>query len=136
MTPDGLQGIFVALPTSPDQPVPYLFVQALSVRPIKRRFGNARNAQVSFTFNSVDVGGLDVEFIQQNVFNDPESAWRQLEALEGGDEAAGYAAPLEGGFEDGGLAVDDDDGIHVDDPRTDDPPAPPSARGVGSTFAL
>lgn len=28
ITPDGYQGVFVVLPTAPDQPVPFLFVQA------------------------------------------------------------------------------------------------------------
>jgi len=127
MTPDGVQGVFVALPTSLDQPVPFLFVQALSVRPIRRRFGNARTAQVTFTFNSVDVGGLDVDFIQQNVFNDPESAWRQLEEL---DRSGGeYEQPLQQPND------SEDDGIHVDRPSTDDPRLP-AARVTSSTFAL
>lgn len=28
LTPEGYQGVFVALPTGPDQPIPFLFVQA------------------------------------------------------------------------------------------------------------
>jgi len=86
ITPDGFKGIFVALPTAEDQPVPFLFVRAYDVRPIKRRFGGG-SKQVSVTFNSVEVGGLDVDFIQQNVYNDPESAWQQLQALEDGEYA-------------------------------------------------
>ena len=101
MMPDGRQGVFCALPTSEDQPVPFLFVQAVDVRPIKNKLSK-RNAQVAFTFNSADVGGLDAEFVQQNVSNNPEAAWRMLEELDGGadgyaqdDQGYGQEAPLE-----------------------------------------
>ena len=43
------------------------------------------------------MGGLDVDFIQQNVYNDPEAAWRQLQDLESGN----YGANFEGGYDDG-----------------------------------
>ena len=39
--------------------------------------------QVSFTFNSADVGGLDREFIEQSITTDPEAAWH---AVNGGGE--------------------------------------------------
>lgn len=55
--------------------------QASNIKPLKKRFAK-RNAQVSFTFNSADVGGLDVDFVQQNVYNDPQTAWRRLELLD------------------------------------------------------
>jgi len=85
VTPEGIQGIFVALPTADDQPVPFLFVQVHDVKTAPRkRFGSSRSAQVNFRFSSVDVGGLDGDFIQQNVYNDPEAAWRQLQDLESG----------------------------------------------------
>jgi len=99
MMPDGRQGVFVALPTSEDQPVPFLFVEAGEVKPIRNRFSR-KNAQVSFTFSSADVGGLDVDFVQTNVYNDPEAAWRQLEPLDGGGEGEEYGAEQDyGGYE-------------------------------------
>ena len=33
---------------------------------------------MSFTFNSEDVGGLDREFIEQNITTEPEAAWRAV----------------------------------------------------------
>jgi len=87
MTPDGFQGIFIALPTAEDQPVPFLFVQVHEVKPVRKRFGSGRTSQVSFMYNPSDAGGLDVDFIQQNVYNDPEAAWRQLQELDLNQEA-------------------------------------------------
>ena len=97
MTPDGYQGIFVSLPTAEDQPVPFLFVRAHSVQALKKRFGGG--TKVTITFNSAEVGGLDADFVQQNVANNPEAAWEQLQQLEGGDY-------VEDGYEGGGDYAD------------------------------
>lgn len=89
LTPDGFQGIFIALPTSEEQPVPFLFVQVFDITPIRKRFSSNRSAQVSFRYNPVDAGGLDPDFIQHNVYNDPGTAWRLLQDLDFGEGAGG-----------------------------------------------
>ena len=74
--------VFIALPAADDlSPETFLEVQAYDVRPSRRR--GPKGPQVSFMFNPVDVGGLDREFIEQNIATDPEAAWR---AVNGDDE--------------------------------------------------
>ncbi|KAL1507730.1 hypothetical protein AB1Y20_007343 [Prymnesium parvum] len=118
MTPDGYQGVFVALPTAPDQPIPFLFVQALEIRQLKKRFGNSRSAQVAFTFNSADVGGLDAEFIQQNVYNDPHAAWQQLEELDRSNAQNDDPAVEYNDDQPADLGEPSEAGLHVDYPST------------------
>jgi len=92
-TPDGFEGVFVSLQTSADQSMPFLFVQAHEVRPLKqKRFGRSGPQQVSLSYLSVDVGALDRDYVEQNVYEEPEMAWRALQ---------------ESNF-DAGLAVDGD----------------------------
>ena len=82
-TPDGLEVVFIELPTADElAPPQYLLVQVSNVRPVRGPRGRG-GPQVSFTFNSADVGGLDREFIEQSITNDPEAAWR---AVDGGGE--------------------------------------------------
>ena len=82
-TPDGLEVVFIELPTADElAPPQYLLVQVSNVRPVRGPRGRG-GPQVSFTFNSVDVGGLDREFIEQSITTDPEAAWR---AVNGGGE--------------------------------------------------
>ena len=77
-TPDGLEVVFIELPTADDiAPPQYLLVQVSNVRPVRGPRGRG-GPQVSFTFNSVDVGGLDREFIEQSITTDPETAWRAV----------------------------------------------------------
>ena len=81
--------------------MPFLFVQAHDVKPQPRKgFGNARNPKATITFNSVDVGGLDREFVEQSVCNDPRKAWRALQDYQAGA---------------------DFDGINVDQPELQSP---------------
>ena len=82
-TPDGLEVVFIELPTADElAPPQYLLVQVSNVRPVRGPRGRG-GPQVSFTFNSVDVGGLDREFIEQSITTDPEAAWH---AVNGGGE--------------------------------------------------
>ena len=71
--------------------MPFLFVQAHEERHVQAggRFGGSRNRQVTFTFSSVDVGGLDREFVEQNICNNPEAAWRTFQDFQ--DQAGGLA---------------------------------------------
>jgi len=90
-TPEGFRGVFIQLPVAEDQPMPFLFVQAHEERHVQAggRFGGSRNRQVTFTFSSVDVGGLDREFVEQNICNNPEAAWRTFQDFQ--DQAGGLA---------------------------------------------
>jgi len=72
-TPDGVDGVFVFL----GDDMPYLFVQVYDIRK------QGRGRQMSFTFSPEDVGGLDAEFIEQNITDNPAEAWRSLN----GDDA-------------------------------------------------
>lgn len=90
-TPEGFRGVFIQLPVAEDQPMPFLFVQAHEERHVQTggRFGGSRNRQVTFSFSSVDVGGLDREFVEQNICNNPEGAWRTFQDFQ--EQAAGLA---------------------------------------------
>ena len=70
---DGVDGVFVFL----GDDMPYLFVQVYDIRK------QGRGRQMSFTFSPDDVGGLDAEFIEQNITDNPAEAWRSLN----GDDA-------------------------------------------------
>jgi len=70
--------------------------------------------QVSFTFNSADVGGLDREFIEQSITTDPAAAWRHWRAINGPKQTALLRASAKGLIEvvvkllrDKGAAVDE-----------------------------
>ena len=77
-TPDGLEVVFIELPAADElAPPQYLLVQVSHVRPVRGPRGRG-GPHVSFTFNSEDVGGLDREFIEQNIATDPEAAWRAV----------------------------------------------------------
>ena len=101
-----MEVVFIELPAADDlSPPQYLLVQAHDVRTVRGR-RNARGPQVSFTFNSIDVGGLDREFVEQSVCNDPRKAWRALQDYQAGA---------------------DFDGINVDQPELQSPqPQPPA----------
>jgi len=98
-TPDGFEGVFISLQISFEQPTPFLFVQAHQVRPLKqKKWGRSGPPQVSLSYLSVDVGALDREYVEQNVYEEPEAAWRALQEAN----------------IDGGLAVDGYDGYSAD----------------------
>ena len=97
ITPEQIEGIFVQLPTDASQPIPYLFVQVLDVQRLAaKRFGRhagTRNGRVRFSFRPEDVGGLDARFLEQNVSNHPQRAFRALQeyhASSGRDRADSY----------------------------------------------
>ena len=97
-TPDGMSVVFIALPTAPDQPMPYLLVQVFDVKPARRRKGG--RAQILFTFNTVDVGGLDRAFIEKNISNNPQAAWRALNPPDDAPAPRSLPAPRRA-FDDG-----------------------------------
>ena len=57
--------------------MPYLFVQVYDIRK------QGRGRQMSFMFSPDDVGGLDAEFIEQNITDNPAEAWRTLNGDDG-----------------------------------------------------
>lgn len=106
-TPDGYDGVFIVMPEAGEynpSNVPYLFIQAHEIKPTKKKGwggGGAAGAQVSFTFMSIDAGGLDREYVEQNVYDYPDLAWQTLQAsdVDAGlvvDGDAGYAPDASG----------------------------------------
>jgi len=116
-TPDRINGIFIQLPVSEGDEMPYLFVQVHEVKQQSRpRFGSQRNAKVTIVFNSVDVGGLDREFVEQSVCNDPGKAWATLSQFQSGH--------------------DFQSGITVDEPAVATSPAPNLALPLSAPPAI
>ena len=83
--PDGVLGVFVRLPPGPGQ-LPFLFLQAHEQQPLKKSFMKKSAPQTRFSFLSVDVSayGLDQQYVESHISNDPRTAWRQLQEAEFG----------------------------------------------------
>ena len=126
---EGVQGIFVELVVSQEQPTPYLFIQAYEVVPVTAKAKGTRKnqPQVSVSFSSADTGGYDRDYVQQHVAPDPDAAWQALQAYEdqalnpdyyGGQDYYGQQgydqqgydqqAYGQGGYQDQALPADED----------------------------
>ena len=77
--PDGVMGVFVQLPVDESQPMPFLFLPVLEVRPCARRTSSRKKAQVTIVFAANEVGDLDRDFIEASIFGEPAAARRELE---------------------------------------------------------
>jgi len=102
-TPDGYDGVFIVMPEAGEynpSGVPYLFIQSHEVKSIKKKGwggpAGAAGAQVSFTFMSIDAGGLDRDYVEQNVYEFPDVAWQTLQAS---DVDSGLAVDGEAGYD-------------------------------------
>lgn len=104
---EGVQGVFVALAHTPEQP--YLFVAVHDVQDVKKGglFSSKKGEeQVKVQYMSLDVGSLDQKFVEANISSDPQTAFNVLMGYPVGEAAAdgGYGAGGADAWQQGGGA--------------------------------